>query len=159
MLLLAAEMVDSAEQCFLNSAVLDPNDIRWPHYLGHCEEKRRPSRATGDFERVIQLEPMNVLRLSGWVTCTRRRTADDAESSATGLTVDAHNVGVLAIGTNRIGEARLPCGCRTSRRLAVDAMRPAPLSARARVSASETFRMPARTFALAVTARKPWPIR
>ena len=47
MLLMAAEMVDSAEQCFLNSAVLVPNDIRWPYYLGHLY-RRKGDLSRGD---------------------------------------------------------------------------------------------------------------
>ena len=88
---------------------------------------------------------------------------DDAERALRrGLTVDARNVGVL--GGLDEPHWRSTITMRLSNiskeRLRSTAMPPASIiRSRSRIAAWETFRMPARTFALAVTARKPWPIR
>jgi tetratricopeptide (TPR) repeat protein len=55
------EFLDPAERCFTNAATLEPNEMRWPYYLGHVERMRnQPARAAGFFERTLALQSDHV---------------------------------------------------------------------------------------------------
>lgn len=60
-LLMAAERLDAAEPAYLNAQQLQPNDARWPYYLGQLYRLRGPiTQATTSFERVLALRPDDV---------------------------------------------------------------------------------------------------
>jgi tetratricopeptide (TPR) repeat protein len=60
-LLAAAEQLDAAEPSYLNAQQLQPNDPRWPYYLGHLYRIRGPiASAAASFERTLQLKPNDV---------------------------------------------------------------------------------------------------
>ena len=55
-LLMAAKYPDVAERCFQNAQLLDPNDFRWPYYLGHLFiSKGELTRAVDRFEQALSL--------------------------------------------------------------------------------------------------------
>jgi len=63
-LLMAATLLDAAENCFLNAQVLAPNDRRWPYYLGHVYKGKGPiEKSVASFERAQQLAPDDVATL------------------------------------------------------------------------------------------------
>lgn len=60
-LLMAAEQIDAAEQCYLNAQMLAPSDPRWPYYLGQLYRIKGPiSNAAASFERALALQPNDV---------------------------------------------------------------------------------------------------
>ncbi len=60
-LLMAAELVDAAESCYLNAQALAPTDRRWPYYLGHLHRIRGPlAKSVAAFERALALQPNDV---------------------------------------------------------------------------------------------------
>jgi tetratricopeptide (TPR) repeat protein len=63
-LLMAAKYPDVAERCFQNAQVLDPNDFRWPYYLGHLFiSKGELTRAVDRFEQVLRIRPTDFATL------------------------------------------------------------------------------------------------
>lgn len=57
-LLAAAEQLDAAEPAYLNAQQLQPNDPRWPYYLGQLYRIKGPvTSAASSFERALQLKP------------------------------------------------------------------------------------------------------
>jgi tetratricopeptide (TPR) repeat protein len=57
-LLMAAEFRDPAEAALLNAEALNPDDMRWPYYLGHVyREKGDIPNATVAFERALRSAP------------------------------------------------------------------------------------------------------
>jgi tetratricopeptide (TPR) repeat protein len=59
--LMAAESPEPAEQHFLAAQWLDPDDRRWPYYLGHVSRQRGDTdKAAAWFERVLLLQPDDV---------------------------------------------------------------------------------------------------
>lgn len=60
-LLMAATLLDAAENCFLNAQTLAPNDRRWPYYLGHIYKGKGPiEKSVASFERAQRLGPDDV---------------------------------------------------------------------------------------------------
>jgi tetratricopeptide (TPR) repeat protein len=60
-LFMATEFLDSAGRCFGNAALLEPNEMRWPYYLGHVDRlKNDPAKAAALFERALTLQPDHV---------------------------------------------------------------------------------------------------
>lgn len=60
-LLAAAEQLDAAEPAYLNAQLLQPNDFRWPYYLGQLYRIKGPvTSAAASFERALQLKPNDV---------------------------------------------------------------------------------------------------
>ena len=63
-LLMAAKYPDVAERCFQNAQLLDPNDFRWPYYLGHLFiSKGDLTRAVGRFEQALRIRPADFATL------------------------------------------------------------------------------------------------
>ncbi|MBI3493017.1 MAG: tetratricopeptide repeat protein, partial [Acidobacteria bacterium] len=63
-LLIAADYLDAAEPCFLNAAMLAPNDYRWPYYLAHVYRKRGElDKERKFFVRTLDLRPDDVATL------------------------------------------------------------------------------------------------
>jgi tetratricopeptide (TPR) repeat protein len=63
-LLMAAELVDAAESCYLNAQALAPSDRRWPYYLGHLYKIKGPlAKSVASFEQALQLQPSDVATL------------------------------------------------------------------------------------------------
>jgi tetratricopeptide (TPR) repeat protein len=61
MLLMAAELRDSAEAALLNARALAPHDMRWPYYLGHLYRADGDiPRAQAAFEAARRLAPDDV---------------------------------------------------------------------------------------------------
>jgi len=60
-LLMAAQLSDATEACFLNAQGLNPADYRWPYYLAQYYRTQGDlQKATAFFERVLQLKPDDV---------------------------------------------------------------------------------------------------
>jgi len=60
-LFMATEFLDQAERCFGNAQALEPNEMRWPYYLGHVARmKNDPARAAALFERALALQADHV---------------------------------------------------------------------------------------------------
>lgn len=60
-LLAAAEQLDAAEPAYANAQRLQPNDFRWPYYLGQLYRIKGPvTSADAAFERALQLKPNDV---------------------------------------------------------------------------------------------------
>lgn len=60
-LLLAAEYPEAAEPFFANARTLNPQDMRWPYYLGHVHRLRnQPEQAVAFFDEARRLEPAHV---------------------------------------------------------------------------------------------------
>ena len=75
-LLMAAEQLDAAEPAYLNAQQLQPDDARWPYYLGQLYRQRGPiAQAAASFERVLALRPDDVPALVwlGEVSLTQGR--------------------------------------------------------------------------------------
>lgn len=65
LLLLAAGYYDAAETSLSNAATLNPQDVRWPYYLGHVYRLRaEPERAIGAFENARKLRSDDVPTLT-----------------------------------------------------------------------------------------------
>lgn len=63
-LLLAAESFDAAEPYYLHAQALQPDDMRWPYYLGHVYmAKSEPDKAAASFERALRVQPNDVATL------------------------------------------------------------------------------------------------
>lgn len=63
-LLMAAELYDAAEACFLNAEALAPDQMRWPYYLGHVYKLTGEStKAAAAFERALRVRPDDVATL------------------------------------------------------------------------------------------------
>lgn len=57
-LLMVAKYPDAAERCFRNAQTLDPDDFRWPYYLGHLFiTEGALTEAVTLFERALELRP------------------------------------------------------------------------------------------------------
>jgi tetratricopeptide (TPR) repeat protein len=66
-LLMATESSDFSRPYFIGAQRLDPDDRRWPYYLGHVYRMQGDSRrAAASFERVLVLDPNDVPALV-WV--------------------------------------------------------------------------------------------
>jgi tetratricopeptide (TPR) repeat protein len=60
-LLLAAELGDEAESCYLHAQQLDPEDLRWPYLLGHVYLfKGNRKKAAAAFTRALAIKPDDV---------------------------------------------------------------------------------------------------
>jgi tetratricopeptide (TPR) repeat protein len=105
-LFLATEFLDSAETCFLNAQMLEPNELRWPYYLAHIHRRRNePGKAAALFERVLAIDPNHVAALV-WLGDMRlvEGRPDAAEPPlARALTLAPHDAAVL----DRAGRAAL----------------------------------------------------
>src|SRR2546426_149248 len=63
-LLMAAELSEAAEPCFLNAQALAPDEVRWPYYLGHLYKARGGhAKAAAFFEQALRLRPDDVATL------------------------------------------------------------------------------------------------
>ena len=63
-LLMAAQMYDAAEPCFLNAQTLNTGDYRWPYYLAQMYRAQGElPKALANFERAIALQPDDVSTL------------------------------------------------------------------------------------------------
>lgn len=55
---LAYTLLELPEPCFRNAETLDPDEFKWPYYLGvFFQDQRRLEEAVGSFERVLELNP------------------------------------------------------------------------------------------------------
>ena len=64
MVLQAAEYDDVAEPCYLNAQRLEPDEIRWPYYLGSLYRSRgETDKAEGAFKRALELRPDDLATL------------------------------------------------------------------------------------------------
>ncbi|MQA29202.1 MAG: tetratricopeptide repeat protein [Luteitalea sp.] len=94
-LLMAAEQVEAAESCYLNAAVLAPEDRRWPYYLGHLYRIRGPlPKSAAAFERALQLQPNDVATIVwlGEVYLAQGRAEEADSTFAKALTIEAGSV-------------------------------------------------------------------
>jgi len=58
MVYLASDFPDAAEPCFRNAQTLQPDEFRWPYYLGHLYRGNgRPDDAIPAFRRALELRP------------------------------------------------------------------------------------------------------
>ena len=79
-LFMAAELIETAEACFLNAHVLAPTDQRWPYYLAHIYRVRgEVSHAVEFFERARALDPNDIFTL---VWLGEMRLADEEPAEA-----------------------------------------------------------------------------
>lgn len=63
-LLMAAEAAPAAEPFLTQAAALDPDEPRWPYYLGHLARMQGdPAGAARAFERVLEMRPDDVASL------------------------------------------------------------------------------------------------
>jgi tetratricopeptide (TPR) repeat protein len=107
-LLIAAEYLDAAESCFVNAQALEPDDMRWPYYLGHVYRFRNePTKAAGFFALSLTLEPAHVPTLV-WLGEMRlaQNRPDEAERFFTrGLAIQSRST-VALYGLGRAALAR-----------------------------------------------------
>ena len=105
-LFMATEFLDQAERCFGNAQALEPNEMRWPYYLGHVARmKNDPAKAAALFERALTLQADHVPSLV-WLAEMRlvEGHADAAEPLLTkALALEPREAAVLY----RLGRARL----------------------------------------------------
>lgn len=60
-LFMATEFLDQADRCFSNAQALEPDEMRWPYYLGHVARmKNDPATAAARFDRALALQPDHV---------------------------------------------------------------------------------------------------
>lgn len=60
-LLMAAEYFEAAEPFLQRAQAREPNDVRWPYYLGHVYlAKAEPDKSIASFDRVLRLNPNDV---------------------------------------------------------------------------------------------------
>jgi tetratricopeptide (TPR) repeat protein len=58
MLFHAYNFLDAAEACYHNAEMLEPDEARWPYYLGHVYRMQvQPELAVASYERSLQLQP------------------------------------------------------------------------------------------------------
>jgi tetratricopeptide (TPR) repeat protein len=77
---LAAEFEDAATACFRNARLLDPEEFRWPYFLGHLyRERAELEPAVEAFERALELRPDEVAALS-WLAGTLQELGQPAEA-------------------------------------------------------------------------------
>ena len=63
-LLMAAEYFEAAEPFYLRAQAIEPNEVRWPYYLGHVYLARaEPTKAVASFERALSMKPDDVATL------------------------------------------------------------------------------------------------
>ena len=107
-LFVAAEFLDAAEPCFSNAALLKPDEMRWPYYLGHVYRlKNDPERAAALFSESLRLRPDDVPSLVwlGEMELTRDRQ-DEAKSHWTrALTLQPKTAAAL-YGLGRVALAQ-----------------------------------------------------
>jgi tetratricopeptide (TPR) repeat protein len=105
-LFMATEFLDQAERCFGNAQALEPNEMRWPYYLGHVARmKNEPARAAALFERALALQADHVPSLV-WLAEMRlvEGHADASEPPLTkALALEPREAAVLY----RLGRAKL----------------------------------------------------
>ena len=60
-ILMAADLRDAAEPCFLHAQTAAPDEFRWPYYLAHLYRQNGDlTKAIPSFERTLQLKPDDV---------------------------------------------------------------------------------------------------
>jgi tetratricopeptide (TPR) repeat protein len=107
-LLMAAEQLDAAEPAYLNAQQLQPDDARWPYYLGQLYRLRGPiTQAAASFERVLALRPDDVPALVwlGEVSLTQGRIDAASERFNRVLTLQPQLVPAL-FGAGRVALER-----------------------------------------------------
>lgn len=107
-LLMAAEQLDAAEPAYLNAQQLQPDDARWPYYLGQLYRQRGPiAQAAASFERVLALRPDDVPALVwlGEVSLTQGRIDAAGERFNRVLTLQPQLVPAL-FGAGRVALER-----------------------------------------------------
>jgi tetratricopeptide (TPR) repeat protein len=63
-ILMAAQYFEAAEPFYLRAQALEPNEVRWPYYLGHVYlAKAEPMKAIVSFERALSIKPDDVATL------------------------------------------------------------------------------------------------
>ena len=139
-LLMAAEYFEAAEPCYLHAQALEPDEMRWPYYLGHVYmAKAEPEKSMASFERALRLRPSDVATLV-WLGNLHLEQGQPelAEPLFTQAlsTSTAHGCSALRSRPGGPRETRVRPGSRSVRAGAVGRSTriDRPLSARARVS-------------------------
>jgi tetratricopeptide (TPR) repeat protein len=107
-LLLAAEVSAEAEACLLNAAALQPDDGRWPYYLGYLHRKGGDlAKATAFFEQSLQRNPEDVATLVrlGTIHLDQDRTETAESFFARALSRDPQSAAAL-FGVGRAALAK-----------------------------------------------------
>jgi tetratricopeptide (TPR) repeat protein len=113
-LLFAGDYVDAAENCYVNAALLDPGEPRWPYYLGHVYRvKGDAPKSVAAFERALALKPDQVATMVwlGNAYLDQNRPADAEAQFARARAIDARSAAALfglgraALATHRYREA------------------------------------------------------
>lgn len=106
-LLIAAELYDVAEACFLNARALAPTDMRWPYFLAHVYRfKNDPAKAATSFEHVLALSPNHVPTLVWLADAHLAQNQTDAAELllAKARSLDS-NSGAVLFGLGRVALA------------------------------------------------------
>jgi tetratricopeptide (TPR) repeat protein len=107
-ILMAAEYLDAAEPCYLNAQVFEPDDLRWPYYLGQLyRTKGEVAKSAAQFEHARQLKPADVATMValGNVYLDQGRPEAAASLFTRGLALQPHSAAVL-FGLGRAALAR-----------------------------------------------------
>jgi tetratricopeptide (TPR) repeat protein len=107
-LFVAAEFLDAAEPCFSNAALLAPNEMRWPYFLGHVYRlKNDPERAAARFSETLRLRPDDVPSLVwlGEMELARDRRDEAKDHWTRALTLQPRTAAAL-YGLGRVALAQ-----------------------------------------------------
>jgi tetratricopeptide (TPR) repeat protein len=105
---IAAEYYDAADACLRNAQQLDPEDMRWPYFLGHVFRYRSdPARAVPFFEQTLAHAPENVAALVWLAEMNLAQNRPDAaeEPLKKAQSLDASS-GAVLYGLGRVALAK-----------------------------------------------------
>jgi tetratricopeptide (TPR) repeat protein len=97
-LLLAANYIDAAEPYYLHAQALEPQEMRWPYYLGHVYmAKPDAARAIASFEQARRLRPDDVATLVwlGKVYLDQGHAESATPLFSHALAIDPHTVAAM----------------------------------------------------------------